>query len=155
MHRTALAVAVLCAWLPSTLVAQDREARLEAVVKEGRNLCSRMPYMEEFRSVERQVGDLYASRNFAYPTNAGEDVALLPSGEAVLEAYSRDEIGALLTSMAVYRDCTFFFRDRFSFAIRLYRADGSLFARADANGKLTLVGTARCCCERCSARTAS
>ena len=139
-YRTALAVACLFACLPNTLVAQDREARLAAVVKEGRNQCARLPYLEEFRTVERRIGDLYAGRTLAYPSNAGEDVKLLPQGEAVLAEYTRDELGALLTSMAVYRDCTFFFRDRFTFAIRLYRSDGSLFAQTDANGKLILDG---------------
>ena len=141
MYRTALAVAVLCACPPDPLVAQDRETRLTAVIKEGRNLCSRMPYLEEFRAVERRIGDMYASRMLAYPSNAGEDATLLPAGEAALGSYSRDQIGALLTSMAVYRDCTFFFRTRFTFAIRLFRSDGSLFARTDANGKLMLEGT--------------
>lgn len=37
MRRTALAIAVLCACLPDTLVAQDREARLAAIVEDGRN----------------------------------------------------------------------------------------------------------------------
>lgn len=66
---------------------------------------------------------------------------LLPEGEAVLADYTRDEVSALPTSMAVYRDCTFFFRDRFTFAIRMYRSDGILFAQTDANGRLILEGT--------------
>ena len=140
-HRAALAVVLFCACLPNVLMAQDREDRLDAIIKEGRNQCSRMPYLEEFRTVERRIGDMYAARNLAYPSNAGEDATLLPAGEAVLDSYSHDQIGALLTSLAVYRDCTFFFRERFTFAIRLFRSDGSLFAWADANGKLTVEGT--------------
>ena len=137
-YRAVLPVVFLYVCQPIALEAQDREDRLAAVVDEGRNQCSRLPYMEEFRAVERRIGDMYASRDLAYPSNAGEDAKLLPAGEAALGSYTRDQISALLTSMAVYRDCTFFFRDRFTFDIRLFRDDGTVFASTDPKGKLTL-----------------
>lgn len=66
--RTALAVACLSACLPNTLAAQDREARLAAVVKEGGANVRGYPTWTSFGP--SNVGSVICMRVAPSPTRA-------------------------------------------------------------------------------------
>lgn len=105
-----------------------------AAIKEGRNGCKTLVTQPDFWDIMKVIGTMYEENDLAFP--AHEYIIITTKGEQVWKVLSNEQISTLLSSLAIWRDCAFYARDRFILSIKLLREDLTLFAESDVDGNI-------------------
>ena len=143
MRHLLLVTVLIFGISPTILHAQEedvteREQSLAKLVHDERNEYKFVPLIDGFQELERLMTALYSDSRFSNPTNGGDDVQLTEIWERIMSGYTRDQMVMMLAGLAVYRDFTFFHRERFTLAIQLFGDDGEVYAAADSTGRLSV-----------------